>query len=181
MKAFLDFIPLLAFFIVAKTHGILKAAGALLVATLIIYVIHFIRQKGKLDKQQWVILLFTIGFCGLTLLLNDDLYLRWKSPIINAVFALALLVSLTFKKPLMQLAFKEVFELSRSGWQKLTFAWAVFFAGMAALHFVFAFIYPQWWVDFKTYGWIPFMVVFMLGQFIMLKDHIKHPIENAKS
>jgi intracellular septation protein len=103
MKALLDFIPLIAFFVVARQNGILAAAGALLIATVIVYAIHFIRQKGKFDKQQWVVLLLTIVFCGGTLLLRDDVYLRWKSPIINGIFALTLFVSAAINKPLMQL------------------------------------------------------------------------------
>lgn len=118
-------------FIAARTNGILAAAGALLIATLVIYAIHFVRQKGKFDKQQWVVLLLTIVFCGGTLLLRDDIYLRWKSPIINGIFALTLLVSAAINKPLMQLAMKEVFTLSMSGWKKLTVAWAIFLRSWA--------------------------------------------------
>ena len=62
MKALLDFIPLIAFFIAARYSGILAGAGALLIATIIVYAIHFIRQKGTFDKQQWVVLLLTILF-----------------------------------------------------------------------------------------------------------------------
>src|SRR5699024_5223368 len=108
MKSLLDFIPLIAFFIAARYSGILAAAGALLVATIIIYAIHFVRQKCKFYKQDWVVLLLIIIFCGGTLLLRDDIYLRWKSPIINGIFAVTLLVSAIINKPLMQLAMKEV-------------------------------------------------------------------------
>ena len=173
MKALLDFIPLIAFFIVARTHGILAAAGALLIATVIVYAIHFARQKGKLDKQQWVVLLLTIVFCGGTLLLRDDIYLRWKSPIINGVFALTLLISVAINKPLMQLAMKDVFSLSMGGWKKLTIAWALFFAMMGVLHYITAFtMSDEAWINFKTYGWIPIMLVFVVAQFIILKNHI---------
>lgn len=173
MKALLDFIPLIAFFIAARTHGILAAAGALLVATLIIYAIHFIRQKGKFEKQQWVVLLLTIVFCGGTLLLRDDIYLRWKSPIINGIFALTLVVSVAINKPLMQLAMKDVFSLSMRGWKKLTLVWAVFFAIMAVLHYITAFtMSDEAWINFKTYGWIPIMLVFVIAQFAVLKNHL---------
>jgi len=173
MKALLDFIPLIAFFIAARYYGILPAAGALLVATLIIYAIHFIRQKGKFDKQQWVVLLLTIVFCGGTLLLRDDIYLRWKSPIINGIFALTLLGSVVINKPLMKMAMKEVFDLTQSGWKKLTAAWALFFALMAVLHYVTAFMMSdEAWINFKTYGWIPIMLVFIGAQFMVLKKHI---------
>ena len=173
MKALLDFIPLIAFFIVARQNGILAAAGALLIATLIVYAIHFARQKGKLDKQQWVVLVLTIVFCGGTLLLRDDIYLRWKSPIINGIFAVTLLVSVAINKPLMQMAMKEVFSLSMGGWKKLTVAWALFFAMMSVLHYITAFtMSDEAWINFKTYGWIPIMLVFVVVQFIVLKNHI---------
>ncbi len=173
MKALLDFIPLIAFFIAARTHGILAAAGALLVATLIVYAIHFIRQKGKFDKQQWVVLVLTILFCGGTLLLRDDIYLRWKSPIINGIFALTLLISVVINKPLVQLAMKDVFSLSLSGWKKLTIAWALFFVLMGVLHYITAFtMSDEAWINFKTYGWIPIMLVFVIAQFALLKNHI---------
>jgi len=173
MKALLDFIPLIAFFIAARHSGILAAAGALLIATIVIYAIHFVRQKGKFDKQQWVVLLLTILFCGGTLLLRDDIYLRWKSPIINGIFAFTLFVSAAINKPLMQLAMKEVFTLTLSGWKKLTFAWALFFAFMGVLHYITAFMMSdEAWINFKTYGWIPIMLVFVVVQFVILKKHL---------
>ena len=172
MKALLDFIPLIAFFIVARTQGILAAAGALLIATVLVYAIHFIRQKGKLDKQQWVILVLTIIFCGVALILRDDFYLRIKSIIINGVFALVLFISVIINKPLMQLAMKDVFELTLSGWKKLTVAWALFFVLMAFLHYITAFQFKSLWVDFKSYGWIPIILVFIIAQFAVLKNHI---------
>ena len=173
MKALLDFIPLIAFFIAARHSGILAAAGALLIATLIIYAIHFIRQKGKFDKQQWVVLLLTVLFCGGTLLLRDDIYLRWKSPIINGIFALTLIVSAALNKPLMRLAMKDVFDLSMSGWKKLTIAWALFFAMMGVLHYITAFtMSDEAWINFKTYGWIPIMLAFVVAQFLVLKKYL---------
>ena len=173
MKALLDFIPLIAFFIVARTQGILAEAGALLIATVLVYAIHFIRQKGKFEKQQWVVLVLTILFCGGSLLLRDDIYLRWKSPIINGIFALTLLISVAINKPLMQMAMKEVFSLSLSGWKKLTVVWALFFMLMGILHYITAFtMSDEAWINFKTYGWIPIMLVFIIAQFAVLKNHI---------
>lgn len=173
MKALLDFIPLIAFFIAARTQGILAAAGALLIATVAVYAIHFIRQKGKFDKQQWIVLLLTVVFCGVTLLLRDDIYLRWKSPIINGVFAFTLFVSAAINKPLIQLAMKDVFVLTMSGWKKLTIAWALFFAFMGVLHYITAFtMSDEAWINFKTYGWIPIMLVFIIAQFAVLKKYI---------
>ena len=117
MKALLDFIPLLAFFYVAKTQGILAGAGAILIATVAVAVIHLMTQKGRLTKQQVVTLVLTVVFCGLTLLFHDEIYLKWKSTVINGVFAVALLVSVLIGKPLLEMAMKSVFSLTKSGWK----------------------------------------------------------------
>ncbi|WP_230655870.1 septation protein IspZ [Psychrobacter sp. I-STPA10] len=181
MKALLDFIPLIAFFIAAKQYGILAGAGALLVATLAVYSLHLLKQKGKLDKQQWVTLILTILFCGLTLILRDKIFLQWKSTVINAIFAVALIISVIVNRPLLQMAMKTVFRLTPSGWNKLTLAWAGYFILMAGLQYYFAFYTSeQTWIDFKTYGWIPFMLVFMIGQFVILKNHLNPEITEQK-
>ena len=109
MTALLDLLPLIAFFIASKKFGLLAGAAAVLAATLAVYGIHLVRQKWRLTKQQWVVLVLTILFCGATILLRDDLYLRWKTPIINLSFALALAVSALIGKPLMQPVAKDVF------------------------------------------------------------------------
>lgn len=182
MKALLDFIPLIAFFYVAKTHGILAGAGAILVATVAVAVIHLISQRGRLDKQQAITLILTVLFCGLTLLFHDDIYLKWKSTVINGIFAIALLISVFIGKPLLQMAMKNIFTLTKSGWNKLTLAWTGYFILMAALQYYFAFYTSEpTWINFKTYGWIPFMLVFMVGQFAILKNHLNPEITNDKN
>lgn len=178
MTAFLDFIPLIAFFIVSKQQGILAGAGALLITTIAVYIIHFIKQKGQLQKQQWITLVLTIAFCGLSLVFRDDSFLKWKSTVINGIFAIALIVSVIINKPLLKLAMQNFFNLNQSGWNKLTFAWAGYFIIMAGLQYYFAFFTSdETWINFKTYGWIPVMVIFMVGQFVFLKNHLNPNIQ----
>ncbi|MFW2177925.1 MULTISPECIES: septation protein IspZ [unclassified Moraxella] len=173
MTALLDFIPLIAFFIISKQQGILAGAGALLITTIAVYIIHFIKQKGKLQKQQWVTLILTIGFCGLSLIFHDDTFLKWKSTVINGVFAVALVISVLINKPLLEMAMKNVFKLTLAGWNKLTLAWAGYFVLMAGLQYYFAFFTSnETWINFKTWGWMPVMLVFMVGQFVFLKNHL---------
>ena len=78
MSGLLDLLPLLAFFYFSKQQGVLAGAAALLITTLVVYVVHFARQKGKLNKQQWVTLILTVGFCGLSLIFHDEAFLKWK-------------------------------------------------------------------------------------------------------
>lgn len=178
MKALLDFVPLVVFFALAKTKTIFIATQGLLIASLAIYSLHFILQKGRLEKSQWITLVLTLAFGGMTLYLHDDMWLRWKSPIINWVFATAFLVSPIIGKnpiPLVQRFLAPVFELTESAWKKLNLTWAIFFIILGALHLVFAFVFPQYWINFKVFGGTAIMIVFMIGQFVLLRDHLKKP------
>ncbi|PID37600.1 MAG: septation protein IspZ [Pseudomonadales bacterium] len=182
MKAFLDFIPLIAFFIGVKKFGVIAGAGALLVATILVYIVHFFKQDKKLDKQQWVVLILTVVFCGITVLLNDEYYIKMKSPIINGIFVIALVGSVLLNKPLIKMALGQVFALSDSGWKKLTLAWAGFFALMGGIHYYTAFYMSNdFWTNFKAWGWIPLMLIFMIAQFAVLKNHLNpEMLEQAK-
>lgn len=182
MKAFLDLIPLVAFFITMKNFGVVEAAAALLISTLVVHIIHFFQQNKKLDKQQIIVLILTVVFCGITILLNDDFYIKIKSSIINGVFVVALIGSILINKPIMKLALNQVFILSDNGWKKLTLVWAVFFTIMGFLHYYTAFhMSKEIWTDFKSWGWIPIMFTFMIGQFAVLKNHINPEVlENTE-
>jgi intracellular septation protein len=178
MKALLDFLPLVVFFYLAKTDTIFMATQGLLIASVAVYALHFVLQKGRLEKSQWITFLLTLAFGGLTLYLHDDLWLRWKSPIINWIFATAFLVSPMIGKnpiPLVQRFLEPIFELTVSHWKILNAAWAVFFIVLGALHLVFAFVFPVYWVDFKVFGSTAIMMSFIIGQFIFLRKYIKKP------
>ena len=155
-------------------------------ATLIVYGIHLVRQKWRLTKQQWVVLVLTILFCGATILLRDDLYLRWKTPIINLSFALALAVSALIGKPLMQPVAKDVFRFSPQGWQRLTYAWAAFFLLLAALHYWFGLYHydaseqaKNLFIHFKSYGQLILMGIFLAAQAFVLRKHLNIESDTA--
>ena len=178
MKALLDFVPLVVFFFLAKTNTIFIATQGLLIASVAIYTLHFILQKGRLEKSQWITFVLTLAFGGMTLYLHDDMWLRWKSPIINWIFATAFLVSPLIGKtpiPLVQRFLAPVFELTESAWKKLNFTWAIFFIILGGLHLLFAFVFPQYWINFKVFGGTAIMIVFMIGQFVLLRNHLKKP------
>ncbi|MEG2134167.1 septation protein IspZ, partial [Pseudomonas sp.] len=79
MKQFIDFIPLLLFFIVFKLDprtvefaghsfeigGIFSATAMLIISSVVVYGALFIRQR-KLEKGQWLTLLACLVFGGLT-------------------------------------------------------------------------------------------------------------------
>lgn len=178
MKALLDFIPLVIFFILFKEQGVWEATKALLIATTVVHAIHFVLQKWRLEKMQWITLIATVAFGCITLIFHDDTYIRLKSTVINWIFCLALLISPFVGKdkiPLIQRAFHNVLELSPAGWMKLNYVWALFFFLLGALHGVFAFVWYEQWLNFKVFGGTAIMFTFMIANFIALRHHFKQP------
>jgi intracellular septation protein len=57
-------------------------------------------------------------------------------------------------------------------WQKLLWAWLVFFATMGALNLCVAYTFStSFWVSFKLFGFLGLMLVFIIGQTLYLSKH----------
>ena len=66
MKQLLEFIPLVIFFVLYKTHDIYIATGALIVATIVQLFVGWILYK-KVEKVQIVTAILVTFFGGMTL------------------------------------------------------------------------------------------------------------------
>jgi intracellular septation protein len=181
MKALLDFIPLILFFYFFKTEGVFPATQVLLISTTVVYFLHFVLQKGKLEKVQWITLFATIGFGGLTLLLHDDFWLRWKSTVINWIFALIFIAGNVIPiggkphKTITERLLGQAFDLTHDAWVRLGWVWAGFFFVLGSLHLFFAFVLPDWWVDFKVFGSLGITMLFLIMNFVFLNKHLRKP------
>ncbi|RZM67961.1 septation protein A, partial [Klebsiella pneumoniae] len=148
MKQFIDFIPLILFFIVYKIDpqnvefagfnlsGIYGATATLLLASVIVYGALWLKHR-HLEKSQW----FTLGAClvlgGLTLAFHEDTFLKWKAPLVNWLFALAFAGShFIGDKPMIQRIMGHAIQLPQGLWVRLNIAWVVFFlvCGFANLY-----------------------------------------------
>jgi intracellular septation protein len=111
-------------------------------------------------------------FGGLTLWLADDLFIKLKPTIVNALFGCALLGGLALGKPLLPYVLDSVFRLTPEGWVKLTFRWGLFFFVLAALNEAVWRSFPtDTWVAFKVWGVMPLTIGFALSQMGLLKRY----------
>lgn len=162
MKALLDFIPLIIFFALYKFHDIYVATGALIIATAVQLVITYAMYK-KVEKMQLITFVMVTVFGGMTLVLHDDNFIKWKVTIVYIVFALGLSIShLMGKSAIKGMLGKELI-LPDSVWSTITWAWVIFFSGCAALNLYIAFQLPlDIWVNFKVFGLLTATLVFTL-------------------
>ncbi|HXQ99988.1 MAG TPA: septation protein A [Pseudomonas sp.] len=186
MKQFIDFIPLILFFIVYKISpqavdilghsfmvgGIFSATAMLIASSIVVYGILFIRQ-GKLEKSQWLTLIACLVFGSLTLAFHSETFLKWKAPVVNWVFALIFAGShFIGDRLLIQRIMGHALTLPQAIWVKLNIAWIVFFLFCGAANLYVAFTYQDFWVDFKVFGSLGMTLVFLIGQGIFLARHM---------
>ena len=186
MKQFIDFIPLILFFIVYKISpqavdvlghsfmvgGIYSATAMLIASSLVVYGVLYFRQ-GKLEKSQWLTLIACLVFGSLTLAFHSETFLKWKAPVVNWVFALIFAGShFIGDRLLIQRIMGHALTLPQAVWTKLNIAWIVFFLFCGAANLYVAFTYQEFWVDFKVFGSLGMTLLFLIGQGIFLARHI---------
>ncbi|MBD2837558.1 septation protein A [Pseudomonas sp. JM0905a] len=193
MKQFIDFIPLILFFIVYKLEpravelaghtymlgGIFSATAVLIISSVIVYGTIFLLQR-RLEKGQWLTLVACLVFGGMTLAFHSETFLKWKAPVVNWLFALAFAGShFIGDKPLIQRMMGHALSLPQAIWVRLNLAWIVFFLVCGFANLFVAFTFHEFWVDFKVFGSLGMTVLFLVGQGVYLARHI-HDGETEK-
>lgn len=127
---------------------------------------------GKLPIMPLVSGAVVLVFGGLTLWLHDDLFIKLKPTIVNALFGAVLLGGLALGKPLLPYVLDNVFRLTDEGWRRLTFRWGLFFLFLAALNeVVWRMFSTDFWVAFKVWGTMPITIVFAMAQLGLLQRY----------
>lgn len=207
MKKFLfDLFPLIVFYIAWKlgdanaeaTRAFMAGVGlpqptgvgekpGIYLATLVAIVASFgqiawVKARGhKVDKMLWVSLGIIVVFGGATLLLHDKTFIKWKPTVLYWLFAVVLVGSAMRGKNIIQSIMSEQMELPDEAWSRLNLSWAGFFAIMGVANLLVAFIlYPNndaAWVNFKLFGSLVLMLIFVVIQSLMLNRYL-HKEEN---
>lgn len=172
LKFALDMLPLAAFFIGFKLGDLFLATALIMVATLISIAIGYVLER-KIALNPLLSGGLVMVFGGLTLLLNDELFIKMKPTIINLLFAIVLIGgALIFKKGLLRHILEMAFQLPDSAWRSLSVRWGVFFLFLAALNeFIWRNFSTDFWVDFKVFGMFTCTIAFTLLQIPFIKRH----------
>jgi intracellular septation protein len=191
MKFLFDIFPVFLFFVAFKFFGIYVATAVAMGATFVQIGWVWLRHR-KVEKTLWISLGVIVVFGGATLLLHDDTFIKWKPTVLYWLFGASLAVGmLVFKKNLIRTMMEKQVTLPDSIWNKLQASWIAFFAFMGAANLYVAFSFSQSfcanvldvvaknncenniWVNFKLFGGIGLMLVFVVLQALMLGRYVE--------
>lgn len=177
MKKFLfDLFPLILFFLAFRFYDIYTATAVAMAAG--VCQIVWLKLRGKaIEAMHWINLGVIIVFGGATLLLHNDAFIKWKPTVLYWVFAAILLAGRwIFGRNLLQKVMGGQISLEEAVWNKLNASWAGFFLLSGALNLYVAFsgrFTEAQWVNFKVFGLMALMLVFVIAQSLWLGRHIK--------
>lgn len=199
MKKFLfDLFPVIIFFIAYKlgdanpgaTHQILQSIGlpqpavvndkpGIYLATFVAIIasvaqILWVKLRGhKVETMLWVSLGIIVVFGGATLWLQDESFIKWKPTVLYWVFASTIFGAALFGRNLIRGLMNAQLELPEAAWSRLNLSWGAFFAVMGLVNLWVAFTYStDAWVNFKLFGSMGLMLVFVIAQGMMLSKYM---------
>ncbi|HEX9773789.1 MAG TPA: septation protein A [Steroidobacteraceae bacterium] len=165
MQLLFDLLPVIAFFVAYKLTDIYVATGVLIVGVMVQTAVSLIRHR-KVSPMLLTSAALVLVFGGLTLLVHDSTFIKWKPTIVNALFAIAFGLSQFMRGPtIIQRMLGENLKLDDASWRRLNMMWIGFFvfAGAANLYVAYNFDEATW-VNFKLFGLMGLTLVFVLLQ-----------------
>ena len=209
MKLLFDFLPVILFFgtfkyaeahkawaaeFATRHFGLMVSGGKVgmgeapvLLATLVVIaatlaqVVWLKLRRRKVDTMLWVSLTLVAVLGGLTVWFHSETFIKWKPSVLYWAMGLSFWLSpLLFKRNLLKTLLGEQLQLPPKAWHRLNFAWVAFFAVMGFLNIWVAYTFETaTWVNFKLFGGIGLMLVFMLMQGLWISRYL--PSEDNES
>lgn len=174
MKFLFDLFPVILFFAAFKLADIYVATGVAIAAT--IAQVAWLKLRGrKVDTMLWASLAIIVVFGGATLALHDETFITWKPTILYWLFAAVLAGGELFlRRNLIRTLLGEQLQLPDRAWRTLNRSWTGFFAFMGAANLFVAYRFStDAWVNFKLFGGIGLMLLFVLAQSMFLAKYVE--------
>lgn len=205
MKILFDFLPIALFFGMFKYAegnkdwaastatewlGFMVSGGVVgpseapvLLATVVVIIatlaqILWLKLRGKkVDTMLWISLGLVTVLGGATIYFHSENFIKWKPTVLYWVMGGALLFGqLVLKKNGIKSLMGSQMTLPDTVWRVVNLSWVGFFAVMGLLNLWVAFNFSTGtWVNFKLFGGLGLMLLFVLAQAVYLNKHIKQP------
>jgi intracellular septation protein len=181
LKVALDFAPLVAFFVAYKVGGVYWATGIIITLTILSLIVGY-AITGKIAKFPLFsgILITVMG--GLTLYLQNDMFVKMKPTAANLIFAMILGGGLMTNRMFLKDLLGSAIVLPEAAWRSLTWRWVVFFLLLAGLNeYVWRTMSESTWVNFKVFGLMGLTLLFALANAPFMAKHMQQENPNPSA
>jgi len=188
MKQILEFLTIVLFFgayqmdgetltVGAWSHtfdGIFSATAVLMIATIAVWLIMLAITRRNDKRLMWMMVAVVV-FGTATLVLRDQRFIQWKPTVFNWVMAVLFFGSqFVGKKTLLERLLSQQLVLSEVIWKRLNALWVTNFVTVGALNLYVAYQYEEaFWVSYKLYSSIGFILLMMLLTVMILAPHLR--------
>jgi len=180
MKFLYDLFPLLLFFAAYSIYDIFVATAVAMVAACA-QVAYYWYKHHRFETMHLITLVTILVFGGLTLVLHDNTFIKWKPSIVYWALAALIVGSCFTEKTLLQRMLGPEIPLSPHAWRRLNLVWAAFFTVLGFLNLYVAFYFAldlappvreKIWVYFKFPGTVILTILFVVAQAPYMTRHL---------
>jgi intracellular septation protein len=175
MKFLFDLFPVVLFVSTYMVTESIYVATAVIIPATIAQVVYARVRHGKVDKMLWASLVLIVVMGGLTLALQDKRFIMWKPTLLYWLFASILVVTpLVSGTNLIKAILGKELSAPERVWSRLNASWVAFFGAMGALNLYVAYNFSEAvWVQFKLWGGLGLMLLFVLAQALVLGKYVE--------
>jgi intracellular septation protein len=173
MKFLFDLFPVILFFAAFQLWDIYVATSVAIAASFAQIGWLALRRK-KIDPMLWASVAIIVVFGGLTLLLHDKTFIQWKPTVLYWLFGAVLAGGALAGRNLIRSMMSQQIQLPEAVWARLNWSWVGFFAFMGTANLYVAYNYSESaWVNFKLFGGMGLMLLFVLAQGLVLARYVE--------
>jgi intracellular septation protein len=180
MKFLFDLFPIVLFFAAYKMYDIYVATAVAIGAAFLQTGLFWLKHR-KFEKMHVITLGILVVFGGLTLILRDPVFIKWKPTVVNWLFGATFLASRFFgERTLIERMMGHAITVPAPIWLRLNWAWVLFFIAMGIINIYVAYTYSEeTWVNFKLFGMMGMTLVFVFAQAFYLGRYMETEEENS--
>ena len=174
MDFFIDLVPALPFLLVAFNLIDMFLATKLAMGAAVLQLLASRLRYGKIKRMHAITFAAIIVFGSVTLILNDDYFIKIKPTVLNWGFALVFLFApLLFKKNLLRMMLGDKLAMPDFAWSRLNLMWVAYFFLIGAVNFYVATHFSaEVWGKFRVFGMYGALIVFMVLQGFYVYRHM---------
>ena len=129
-------------------------------------------QTKKIAKMPLITAILVVTFGGLTIWLNNPIFIKMKPTLIYLIFSAILGYGLLKKKSYLKILMGSAIPMNEEGWLILSKRFVGFFVLLAFTNeIIWRFFSQDFWVNFKTFGLPILLIFFMALQFNLFNKY----------